>query len=496
MEKLEGKKFSGMFSVSGEREIYGEVTFGGTNTSLYLQDEKSFTVIGNPDKCIHGVLNDLKKVSLINCIGPSEPGVVQGKNGGYHFVDIFPHYVVIGDQHFNPSDETISSISFVVDDANTLFYDFDIFGHLSDSKKFIETLVAAHSLKIEREIEIGPNPEVFYYTGKQEIFSTHTKIGTISAKHNINSTWPSASGIALKNTIVVTISFDEPEDFDDAITHTLTVTRYLGLLVGRPQNLIAVYLQARLSGEPLQVYWSSPPRREGSEEGGRIHPAAVLLNPIQEPARFSQALKEWINRQSQWEGARGRFFYSFEQQNRHGYDRIIGAANMFDVLPATAVPSDQPISDSVKAAKDQCEKSFKSLPDSPERNSILTALGGIGKSNLTQKILHRAKPIIELTGACFPQVDVVIAEAVKCRNYYVHGSDKPRFNYNENFLVVAFLTNTLEFVFSASDLIEAGWDIAAWSKRSSILAHPFSLYRFHYHDNLRDLLKLLPARLD
>ena len=47
--------------------------------------------------------------------------------------------------------------------------------------------------------------------------------------------------------------------------------RYLGMLVGRPQNILSVSLRVKENaGVPniLQVYWSTPPRREPSKERG------------------------------------------------------------------------------------------------------------------------------------------------------------------------------------------------------------------------------------
>ena len=77
-------------------------------------------------------------------------------------------------------------------------------------------------------------------------------------------------------------------------------------------------------------------------------------------------------------------------------------------------------------------------------------------------------------------------EAVNCRNYYVHGSE-PSFNYAEIFRVVIFLTQTLEFVFAVSDLIEAGWDAKAWAEAPTSMSHPFGEYRVNYREKLHDL---------
>ena len=115
----------------------------------------------------------------------------------------------------------------------------------------------------------------------------------------------------------------------------------------------------------------------------------------------------------------------------------------------------------------------------------------MGKSNLKQKIRHRAQRLIDVAGKGFPELLTVTDEAVNCRNHYVHGSD-PRFDYSGNFDAVVFFIDTLEFVFAASDLMEAGWDVKPWSETYTTMSHPFSRYRVNYAAGLQMLKALLP----
>jgi hypothetical protein len=54
-----------------------------------------------------------------------------------------------------------------------------------------------------------------------------------------------------------------------------------------------------------------------------------------------------------------------------------------------------------------------------------------------------------------------------------------------------FFTDTLEFVFATSELIEAGWDIEAWYKPGTTMSHLFAGYRINYAENLANLKSLL-----
>ena len=162
---------------------------------------------------------------------------------------------------------------------------------------------------------------------------------------------------------------------------------------------------------------------------------------------------------------------------------------MFDILPDSAVPPDVQLSEELISATKCCSEIFRQLQQSPERDSVLSALGRMGKSNLKRKIRHRAQLLIDALGTLFPDLLMVTDEAVDCRNHYVHGS-KPVFDYNKEFDSVVFFTDTLEFVFAASDFIEAGWDVKAWSEGPTPMSHPFSRCRSNYADNLK-MLKLL-----
>lgn len=491
MDELEQSKRAGVFTISPGKEIYGELTFAGPNTSLYLRDNEYFDTQAIPGQCLKGTLYDLTKVTLLQCITTSGTGsaATRGKER-YYFASIFPHYVLHGDRQIAPDDKTITEVHFVVDDASALFYDFDAFGSLIDARPFIEQI--AHANRLEREIPIGPRPEILYFTGKCEIFKADTLLGRISASHNPTHTLGGPNGVQLKNTIFMTIVFKEASTFDETIAHMLTLLRYIEVLVGRRQNLLRLTLSIKSDDEwpsVLNVYWSMPPRRDPSDNSERPHPADVLVDAVRQPDAFSRVLESWLDRDQAWHDARLRFSNSFGQK-QYDINRLIGSANMFDILPSSAVPPDVPLSEELKSAREGCIKIFKELPKSPERDSVLSALGRIEKSALKHKIRYRGKFLVDTVGERFPDLFTVTDEAVNCRNHYVHGTE-PRFDYSNESDSVIFFTDTLEFVFAASDLIEAGWDVRAWAEIPTSMSHPFGQYRVSYAENLRKLQSLI-----
>lgn len=490
MDELKQSKQAGTFAISPGKDIYGELTLAGRNTSLYLRDKEFFNTLSIPDQCVKGVLHNLTKVTLIKCMTREALG--SGTRGGenYRFASIFPHYVVLGDQHINPNEETITEVHFVVDDASTLFSDFDAFSLLIDARPFIEQIV--HANGFDREIKTGPHPEILYFTGKHEIFAAETVLGRISASHNPSHNFGGSDGVFLKNTIFVAIAFPEALTFDKAIYHMSTLFMYLEMLVGRPQNLLKWNLRVRdKDAQPisLQVYMSMPPKRDSSYEEQKPHSADILLDAVQQPDVFSSVLKNWLDRHGVWHDARQRFSNSFQQQ--YSVDRLISSANMFDILPDSAVPSKVELPQELECAKKDCHLTFKNLPDSIERTSVLDALSRVGKSFLKHKIRHRGLLLNNIVGERFPDIFKVTDAAVDCRNHYVHGS-KPLFDYSKDFAAVIFFIDTLEFIFATSDLIEAGWDVKAWCESSMTMSHPFTRYRATYVENLQKLRCYLP----
>jgi hypothetical protein len=159
------------------------------------------------------------------------------------------------------------------------------------------------------------------------------------------------------------------------------------------------------------------PRRETSAEEETPKPIDVLVDGARYPETFARVLANWLDRQQAWNDARMRFNNSFSGQRIFTIDRLVGSANMFDILPSSAVPAEVPLSIELKAATVACRHIFRALPCSPESESVLRALGRVGEATLKQKIRHRAQPFLDAIGQHFPDLLKVTDEAVNCRNY-------------------------------------------------------------------------------
>lgn len=489
MQKYEGFKKAGSFKLITGTEVRGELSLKGAGTTLDLHSDALFDTHTSPD--IFGLFYDRSKVSLINCITMSERGFGRKGEEGYHLSSVFPHLVIFGDQYISSSDRTISRLSFTVDDAEMLFYDCDAFGSVINARPHMERIV--EEKKSGRKIEIGEHPHLFYFSGKHEILAVDTVLGRISATHGVSYSFPGPDGIHVDNTIRLNLEFKSGRTVNEGIASVSDMLRFLEIMAGRPQNiseLTFVPVSDEEHPKALDVYWCMPPRRECDDASRKPHPADLPIQATMRSDEFAGVLKCWMERHDAWRNARARFSTVFACQNRYDIDRVIGAANMFDILPSSAYPVAVALPPDLEQARDSARAMFRALPVSPERDSVLGVLGRIGKATLKRKVRSRAKLISDTVGNRFPELDLVLDQAIDCRNHYVHGSDT-RIDYSKHASLVQFFTDTLEFVFAASDLVESGWDITAWTEQGTTCTHPFGKYLVNYGARLATLKKLL-----
>lgn len=474
---VDGAKLGGHFTIAGCRSILGELTIGGADTSLYLHDAEFFHVGKVEARSLRGVLHDRTKVTVLNCSVRSSLGSASQYDERYNFAELLPAYIVSGNRHLDTDSPTITKVIFHVDDAEDIFYDFDAMGQVIDAAPLIDLVVAANESRIDRKIPTGPSPEIIYFAGRTELAMVDTAIGQVRVFHRPFSSNPLASPryAGIQNRTLVEIAFPEPQLLVGALDRVLSLLRFLGILAGRPQNIDKLWLDTvdDENAPWLDLYWAHPPRRPKAWEERGPHPSEILIPVVDAPEEFATVLSGWIAADQDRLEARVRFANGFAQQRSFSIDRLVGGANMFDILPVEAFPPVDPLAAEVDDARKAVKKVFRALPDSPERASILNALGKLGRATLRSKVRHRAAIVSRAFETPLAHIDAVTDEAVKCRNYYVHGTPGS-FSYAEHGDVTTFLTSALEFFFAASDLLDAGWNMQRWYAQGSVGAHPFN----------------------
>lgn len=491
MNELDKSRHTGRFRISQDREVTGNLSLDGLDSSLYLWD-KEFFAPESSHEVLTGVLDNLTKVSLIDFIW-SGPGSHSRQGDITHFSNIYPNFVVFGEEYVSDVDEKIIESCFLLDDATDIFYDAGTFGLVRDPHPVMKQII--DSKNSYHDVIMGKYPKVAYYTGKSEIFSSDTELGKISASHAISYNLGGPGGIRIDNKIYIKMKFGVAITFREVIDRLWKVIRFFALIVGRSPNLLEfkIFTGTGQNHEPLRVYDSRLPKYQRLDNEYNPYPGGILMDAVHDPDGFSGVLKAWLERENALANARGSFFQFFEKQQLYDIPRLINAANMFDIMPKEVFNEPEELSSKLIDAKKEAEKMFNKLPYSADRDSVLSALGRIGKLTLKRKIRSRVFLLSEKIGDRLPELLLVTDEAVKCRNYYVHGVNSP-INYDKESWMLVFFTQSLEFVFTATDLIEAGWDIKAWCENENHKTHPFGYFiKYSYSSDLIKLKSLLPT---
>ena len=476
----------GSFTIGPDGKFLGSLRLDGQNTSLYLRSDKRFGLNLSLATKITGVLDDLTKVSLIGSWRPTAPSSVWSEEGSIDYCRLYPNYVVLDNHNVSSQDEIISSIRFVPEDWEILFRNLHPYRMFRSDKS-----VSEHLVQSEDQDRIGKHQAIFYSTGECEIFSCVTSIGQISAFHIPRTTYPTVRGFRTDSEVNVRIRFDQPVDFDSAILAVIKTQMFFDYIVGRVQNVSGLAITTGLEDDtPYDVHDCTAPRREQSSDGLRGDSGRPPFDVSKNPERFGSILSSWLSRDQDMLESRNNLLLGWK--NRHSYDgdRVVRSANVFDLMPSGFFPSGERLPEDIQTAISNAKAEFGSLPDSIERNKILTVLGMAGKYSLANKVLHRAAIVTKEFSKEISEINIPCKEAVKCRNRYVHGTPS-KIDFENHPELSMFLVDTLEFVFAASDLIDSGWSASDWHRPWTDFSHQFELYLYSYKDHLSKLKEVV-----
>lgn len=485
----------------------GHLTIAGKESELRLVSKESWSNWTDESQDLHGTLDDGTRASLLKCVQTHQ--TTYDRRGGRHYESgFFPHYVVLGEEFISSTEAVIRAVHYHFENAHCLVGGYRTFRSLIFEPNEIRRILEVEHLQNEdipnkqdwdespSEPQIGEYPQLLYCSGVREIVACETDVCSVTLTNNTSRQWGGSEGIGIENQIAASLKFGSPKSLDEAIAALHTLHRLFELTLGRRQRYLWISLELEKPGldadskphQRSERWWSYCD--DGVE--GETKPTSnvdILIDPERRPKEFATVAAGWLTSTSDMGEARSRFATAFH--SHYTVDRIVGAANMFDLLPGSRVPRSKQAVAETQAAVDRCRAIFRALPDSFARQSVLSALGRTGAASLRDKVLDRADILIAASGDRFPEIHIACSQAVLCRNHYVHGSDAG-FDYRKEFSALAFLTHTLEFVFATSDLIELGWDFDAWcAKRPTMKSHDFGTYLVSYNRNLIRLKALL-----
>ena len=486
----------------------GRLVIDGKDTLLTLLNSSEPAGSHAAIRDQHGRLNDGSKASLLECVEISSTTHHWG-NIVQHETRIFPHYVLLGHSFISSDEANIQAIRYHFENVGCLVNTLQTFGTIDPTREEFRQIIEADHKRTERKAqehgwdppkftpEIGDHPILQYFSGRNEIVKCDVQIGSVAMNNRVSFGFGSPNGVQISNEITVTLEFATPATVSTAFASLGTLHSFFELCLGKRQRFLWIEVQLVKGGaeiddpivRPLQGYWSYCNERVSGETSPTQYVDA-LLDAGKQPAEFKKVLSGWLDSAATLGKARSRFTTAFHSGS-YSVDRIIGAANMFDLLPITHIPSEVAPDELTSKAVEEARKRFKAFPDSIARQSVLSALGRVGQASLRDKICHRAHRVVNVDPNMFAELHLPCKQAVLCRNHFVHGSEGA-FDYREEFNAFAFLTDTLEFVFAVSDLIELGWDYNSWYKCSP-MHHNFGSYVVNYHMNLKMLKQLINA---
>ena len=375
----------GVFSVPPDQKANGTLTLAGRNSQLQLWSDSPLDISTNAT--ITGVLDNLTKVSLIGCNVRSEGHIGKRHQIRYKYL-VSPQCVLFGSRHISANEGVVREISFVLEHAVALFQDVEAYGTIFNNSAAVTTVAKLDNP--EASIEVQERNWISYYTGKESVFSADTAIGRVSANHTPVFTIGKDRNHGLEKVIELSIRFDEPLPVIESLNRMGRVLQFFDLVVGCAQNVSSVCIHTGLSdpSHSLEVYATGYVGRHGARqesESGSILRTTVLLHPVDESVEFAQVLRAWLETDVERYTARVRLAHDWGKRV-YRYNRIIAAANVFDLLPNGVYGSKPSLTSELAAAVEASREIFCGLPQSEERDDVLGYLGRIGGWRLKRKI--------------------------------------------------------------------------------------------------------------
>jgi len=476
MEKLENH-YVGRF-VFGMKRHVGRLVLSGPETLLQVE---SSTPIAFPSfdrvPMLRGTTQTGKKISLCVVDGHKVGSGPSSRRKRYYTADFFPHYVALGPRYVDPGREVISAISFTTDGAKHIFADHESFGigQVDD----ISNVLPARAKKDKRPIK---HSQLFYYIARGPIVAVQTKQIKFQAYNDVSYKFPSADGIRLDNVIRIRLQFKAPVKLQDAIEAAYDFRSFCELMTLGPQcmcDLMIEHKAAKKDETPLSLVISYADKPIAEDVSFRN----TLIKAGSNPDEFQRVLSNWMTGQNERRIARLRVIQGIRDRT-FTIDRLIAAANAFDLLPFDnpSLPTD--VHDKINELRGAVKEA---LPY-PLFEPVLDALGRLGGRNLRSKILARFQLLPASLQSHLPEMEKVIGHCVQARNYFVHGTRPRKLSVQVITDNQVFFTQTLEFIFVTAELSECGWDWQSWRRTGG--SSPLTYYLDSYQHQLQELKKM------
>ena len=453
-------KSLGKFLIKGQ-EAPGLLATSQTEPpSLDLLVEYSFNwacEVGTELGTVSGQLLGNKNVTLLDCLCTN---IVPNSH-----IRVIPRTILYGSTFFDSIEHRVLRMTFRTNDLNLLFNDQTVFSRSTENQT---TSITTH------------------LPTWSKLFGISTSIGTVSAFREVPQSWnyDVADGVEMKTSVLCELEFDEPIDFLVALDHVFMVQVFFSIILGVPQRRTELEFATRSTKDDSQTDFKL--ECGGWRPDHRGHQRASVFGRLIDPSLdyngFGKILANWLSHDNNKREARIRFFECISDGTYYDVDRVVRAANLFDlvifekrlVLPPALEEKRRSLKETIKNVK--CQHADFSV----QLNSVLGSLGRLSVYSLPQKINFQMDL---LSGLYLKDLGVVMKKAVEVRNRFVHGNRSQETDYDAE--LVMFLTKALEFVFGVSDLVEAGWHVEQLRRVHGF--HQFGVFVQDYGSNLEKL---------
>ena len=465
-----------LFDVGDSRRISGQLKLkrGGlldSNVVSIADDE----IVQIPDGgSLHGI-SVAGRVSLLDCVSGGVLGSTSWGDFVIHHGDVSFRYALFGMRHVAADEKCIRGIEFTLEGVESSVFmqdKFERFGCLHDPDDEILDAIERRRPDYLKGDFVKGKAMVSYFTGDWDYLPRFkTVLGTVRVGRSIQA---DMLGRTMEDTPRISIDFDDdPTTLEGAWEKMRDARQFFAWMMGyAPAWKDVMVFTSELNEDGFRVDRDGHLEVFGPNEWKEVPENArrcgTLINASGNPEHFVEVMGTWLERNDdpKRKRANARFFGCLGGiSGRVMEDGIVSAANTFELLPAEDKPQAKPLAKDVfDILKDATDKVKDAMTPGDRREDVLNSLGKVRANKRLRDIVeHRAAVVLNYFGRDkLENLQGMIRLAVQCRNYYTHGGDETNAVAVDfgDIDVVYFLTETLEFIYGASELLECGWDAA------------------------------------
>lgn len=401
---------------------------------------------------VYGRTQDNKTLSLLNCLS-NESRSFGGESVTYSNI-IQPHIVLTGKNRVDPDNDKFCSISLVVGNSHALLRWFTSFGYINflDDGLVSQLNAQEHAPSFSSE----HNPILAYFNGNFDIFSQDTELGVIAASNYVSTGGGfNSDGVSIRNKVVLKVKFHTSKTLSEALNIAHRVSLLLRFIAGENVFFKDISVSDE-SDNNFQVLYNT-------YSWGEILDSTKSGNPLIDISSedFPQFLDSWFSHVDR-DIVRYSFYDSFLKGRSYSSDRLINAANMFDIFPSSKENSKKVLkqeeTEKLKKLKQHIKEEFSELDDI--KNSLLMSIGFLTRKSLKDRVNERITVIesyLVSRGFNLEDIDFVLGLAIKARNYHVHGTEFKQLTLHQMHQFQILFTCFFELIYALSELIECGW---------------------------------------